>query len=230
MNILRSVAVLLSLALLAPLATAQEQKAEKKRPGAAAPDNPGQLLPQEVLDKLNLTDEQKEKVAKLRKDFEEKNKDAIDKMKESVAKAKETMEKARQDKDKDGFRKAGEQMREAAEAAQKLRKDLEGQLAGVLNDDQKKKLQEAAAAGKEGGRPGAAKPGERPGKGPAGKEAGSSFIPPQLQERLKLTDEQKEKLKQLDKEFAEKAKGILTDEQKKQLEEFKNGGPRKQKN
>lgn len=227
MNAIHSLALLLtSFALLVPLVAAEEQKAEKKRPAAGA-ENIGQILPQELLDKLNLSAEQKEKVAKLRKEFEDKNKDALDKVKESAAKAKETMEKARQDKDKDGFRKAGEQMREATEAVQKLRKDLEGQLSSVLNDDQKKKLQEAA--GKEAGRPSAPKPGERPGKGPAGREAGG-VIPPMLQERLKLTDEQKEKLKQLDKEFEEKAKGILTDEQKKQLDEFKKGGRRKDKN
>lgn len=215
--------VFLALVVCASLALGGEEQKPAKRPFAGAGAAPGQLLPQETLDRLNLNDEQKEKVAKVRKEFEDKNKDSLEKVKETMSKAKEAMEKARQDKDRDAARKVGEQLREANESMQKLRKDLQGQLSGVLNDEQKKKLEESFGdAG--GAKRGLAKPGERPGRGA---DAGAGFIPPALQEKLNLTAEQKDKLKQLQKEFEEKAKGVLTDEQKKQLEEARGGKRRK---
>lgn len=219
MNTARLFAVGLVISFLVPLTAAEaEKKPERKRPGA---EQPGQILPQEILEKLNLSSEQKDKVAKLRQDFEEKNKDSIDKVKESVAKIKETMEKARQDKDKEAFRQAAEKMRETLDTVHKLRKDFEGQLSGVLNDEQKKKMEDLRK--ESSARP---KPGERVG---TRKDPGNPLLPPGAQEKLQLSNEQKDKLNQLQKEFEEKATAVLTDEQKKQLEEFKKDTPRRKK-
>lgn len=222
MNTSRMFSVGLVISLMVPLTAAEaEKKPDRKRPGA---EQVGQILPQEVLEKLDLSAEQKEKVAKLRKDFEDKNKDSLDKVKESMSKIKETMDKARQDKDKEAFRQAGEKMRETMDTVHKLRKDFAGQLSGVLTDEQKNKVEEVHKEG--AGRPNPAKPGERPG---TRKNPGNSLLPPGAEEKLQLSGEQKDKLKQLQKEFEDKAAGVLTDEQKKQLEEFKKDGPRRKK-
>lgn len=218
MNATRMFSVGLAATLLVTLTAAeQEKKPERKR---ALPEQVGQIFPQEALEKLNLTAEQKDKIATLRKQFEEKNKEAIDKVKESMAKAKEMMEKARQDKDRDGFKQIGDKMRETMQTVQKLRQDFDGQLSPILTDEQKKKLEEA----RKDGQP--AKPGERLG---TRKEPGNFLLPPAAQEKLKLSDEQKDKLKQLQKEFEDKATGVLNEEQRKQLEEFKKDLPRRKK-
>lgn len=220
MNATRMFSVGLAATLLVTLTAAeQEKKPERKR---ALPEQLGQIFPQEALDKLNLTAEQKDKIATLRKQFEEKNKDAIDKVKENMAKAKDMMEKARQDKDREAFKQIGDKMRETMQTVQKLRQELDGQFSPILTDEQKKKLEEVRKDA--GGRP--AKPGERLG---TRKEPGNLLLPPAAQEKLKLSDEQKDKLKQLQKEFEDKATGVLNEEQKKQLEEFKKDQPRRKK-
>jgi hypothetical protein len=88
------------------------------------------------------------------------------------------------------------------------------------------------------GRRGPGGPGGRGGDGPGGRggpggpggppQPGLILAPP-LQDALKLTDEQKKQLDELQKEVDGKLAKILTDEQKKQLKEMKDnpgrGGP-----
>jgi Spy/CpxP family protein refolding chaperone len=55
-------------------------------------------------------------------------------------------------------------------------------------------------------------------------------MPPRLQETLKLTDDQKKAVAELQKEVDAKLDKILTDEQKKQLKEMRNRRPPRRDN
>jgi hypothetical protein len=76
----------------------------------------------------------------------------------------------------------------------------------------------------------------RPGAVPAimpFQQVGGQVIPPAAQQKLQLTDEQKKKIDDLQKEAEAKILAVLTDEQKKQYEQMKkpnavppNAGPR----
>jgi outer membrane protein assembly factor BamB len=80
-----------------------------------------------------------------------------------------------------------------------------------------------ASRGPRGG-PGRGGPG-RGGLGRGGAQPGQ-LMPAGAQERLQLTDEQKKRLAELQKEFDEQASKILTDEQKKQFKDMQQGGGR----
>jgi outer membrane protein assembly factor BamB len=77
-----------------------------------------------------------------------------------------------------------------------------------------------------GGRPGFGPPGGRPGRF-AGMPRPGQLVPSFLQNFLRLTDEQKKKLEELQKDAEGKLDAILTDEQKKKLKELRSnpGGP-----
>jgi Spy/CpxP family protein refolding chaperone len=99
------------------------------------------------------------------------------------------------------------QIQEKAEEARKVRKAYEAKVLDVLTAEQKKTFeQQATAAARRPAVPGSA--------------GASQLLAPALQERLNLTAEQKDKLKQLQKEFESKALQVLTEEQRKQYEEF----------
>jgi Spy/CpxP family protein refolding chaperone len=221
MNRLRGAVLGLGLGLvLAGLTWAEEKP---KRP----PDNPPvpldpipflqaqlPLLTPAMREKLKLTDEQKEKVEKIVKEFTSAQKKGAEKLHEA-------MEKARQDKNPEGFRKVGELVRETIEAAQKRRTQAEGKLKEVLTEEQKKTYEQLK---KElppfpGGQP--PFPGGTPPFFPGMMQVPGQILPPHLQQLLKLTPEQKEKLAKLQKEAEGKVMELLTDEQKKQLEEMK---------
>src|SRR5262249_37315319 len=73
-------------------------------------------------------------------------------------------------------------------------------------------------------RPGAPVPGGGPNVAPAWvplQQVGGQVIPPAAQQKLKLTDEQKKKIDELQKEVEAKILGVLTEEQKKQYEQLK---------
>jgi Spy/CpxP family protein refolding chaperone len=63
------------------------------------------------------------------------------------------------------------------------------------------------------------------GFGPGGPPKPGQILPPFAQETLKLTDEQKKQLADLQKDVDAKLAKILTDEQKKQLQEMRPMGP-----
>jgi hypothetical protein len=83
--------------------------------------------------------------------------------------------------------------------------------------------------GPPGGPGGFGPPGGRGGRGFGGPPQPGQILPPFLQDRLNLTAEQKEQLEGLQKEIDGKLAKILTEEQKKQLKEmregFRRGGP-----
>lgn len=193
----------------------ENKKPDKKRPEGG--QGAGPFSP-EVLEKLNLSDEQKEKLQKLRQELHEKRKAAENKSKEEKARLKEAMEKARQDNDSETVQRLQKEMDKLQEGMKKSHGDMENLLSGVLNDEQKKKLEEMKKS---------RKPGEQPGgKGPGHRDLrGGMLMHPQMQERLNLSDEQKQKIKQLQQELESKLQGVLTDEQKKKLEDMKKDGP-----
>jgi Spy/CpxP family protein refolding chaperone len=176
-------------------AQTQEQR-QPRRPGVQPGQLGGPLVPTGIEDKLKLTPEQKDKVAKIEKEF-------ADKAKENEIKLRDLMQKARADKD----RAALKQIQEKAEEARKVRKAYEAKVLDVLTAEQKKTFEQQSTGGA-----------RRPAV--PGSAGASQLLPPALQERLNLTAEQKEKLKQLQKEFESKALQVLTQEQRKQYEEF----------
>jgi hypothetical protein len=103
---------------------------------------------------------------------------------------------------------------------------------GVVTKDQLMAL--AAKLDEEYG-PGGGGPGGPGGRGPGGRGPGGpggfgppqpgQLLPPFLQEQLKLTADQKKQLEALQKEFDAKLDKVLTDEQKKQLKDFRENGP-----
>lgn len=173
--------------------------------GAAGP-----LVAEEVKEKLNLTADQKEKIAKIEKEFAEKTKDATSKLQEA-------MQKAIQDKDRAALQKIREQMQDV----QKVRGDFEAKVTAVLNAEQKQKFEEAQKTRRPiQVRPLPVQPFQRPGAGQ------NDLNSPQVQEKLNLTAEQKEKLEKIKKEFENKALEVLNAEQKQKFEELKKETPR----
>jgi len=189
-------------AMLADARPDDEKKGKRKggeRPGFQVSQLAGPLVSSELADKLKLSDDQKDKVAKLQKEFEEMTKPVADKLKELREKAK------------DKGREAFQELRTQTEALRKTRGEFEDKVKVVLNDDQKKTFED------ESKRQAAAAPGGRPG---GGGQPGNLFSA-QVQEKLGLNAEQKEKLDKIKKELDTKSLEVLTDEQKKKLEEIK---------
>lgn len=195
MNRIRNVLLGLAVSLAASswLLAGDEQQ-PRKRPLAGGDQVGGPLVPKAIEEKLNLSADQKDKIAKIEKEFADKTKDTDSKIKEMMA-------KARQDKDRAAMKKILEQVAEA----RKVRTTYETQVQALLTPEQKKVLEQASAG--------------RPGR--SGRPEGGQLLPQLFQGRLDLTAEQKEKLQQLQKEFEGKALQVLTEEQRKKIEEFK---------
>src|SRR5262249_32309872 len=119
-----------------------DKGAKRERPRSDVRERFGQLLSPEVEEKLKLTGDQKEKVAKLQKDFTDKRKDALDKLRDGFDKARAAVQKARQDKDRDAMRQALQDMRTQYQDFQKLRDEFDTKLTALLTDDQKKQFDE----------------------------------------------------------------------------------------
>jgi Spy/CpxP family protein refolding chaperone len=167
----------------------------------------GGLLSSEAVEKLKLTAEQKEKYTKIEDEFKEKQKGSREKIRDAI-----------QSKDKDKIQEAIQGLRTDGEM---LRSDYLAKVEALLTAEQKKTFADVkndqprrgfggGIPGLPGGRPGSTLP-VVPGK----------VLPNELQEKLKLTDEQKSKVGKLQKELEDKILGVLTDEQKKQYEELK---------
>jgi len=159
----------------------------------------GSLLSAEALEKLKLSAEQKEKYTKFDEEYKDKAKANGEKIREAF-----------QSKDKD---KIAEAMQSLRTEGQKLREDYLAKVEGFLNSDQKKTFDEVKAQ----------RPGGFGGFGGRGGAPGQ-VLSPGLQDRLKLSDEQKKKVEDLQKDLDNKINGILNDEQRKQLDEIKKGG------
>jgi len=165
------------------------------RPGIAGA---GALLPPDAVEKLKLMGDQKDKYANIEQAYKESYK-ALD----------TKMQDARKDADR-------AKVRELMTEAETLRKDTLSKVEGFLTADQKKVLDEV----KQLRRPG---PGAAPIRG--GAPAVGQILPAAAQERLKLNDEQRKKVDELQKDLETKLLNLLTEEQKKQYEELKKGTP-----
>jgi Spy/CpxP family protein refolding chaperone len=209
MNRFRCLALGTGLALVVILAgvdpTEGQDRAQKRPIQGVGRGATGPLVSAELQEKLTLSKEQKEKIEKIAKEFAEKSKDVEAKMKEARA-------KAMQDKDRAALQKV-------VEAAQKVRSEYEDKVKTVLNDDQKKKFDEGKQAG--------GRPGVRPGVRPAIRlgDAKPDLASKDVQEKLVLTAEQKEKLETLRKEYEAKSVELLTKKQKEEFEELKKQAP-----
>jgi Spy/CpxP family protein refolding chaperone len=193
-----------------------DSKGEKKGKGFGRIGETRALVAPEVLDKLKLTDEQKDKVAKLDKEFQEKDK-------ETFGKARDALRKAAQDKDREALKKIFEDMRDSREKATKLREDYQGKVAALLTTEQKKTFDEAKGASRPSFGQGLARRPEAPAA-----NTGTTGILAKL-DRLNLSDDQKAKVAQLQKELEAKVKDVLTDDQKKKLDDAQKDQPRRRR-
>src|SRR5262249_26451691 len=103
-----------------------------------------------------------------------------------------------------------------------FQKEVDPKFDKILNDDQKKRLKGGFAFG--GPPPGGGGPG-RGGPGPGGPPQPGQLVPSFMQNTLKLTDDQKKQLAEMQKEVDTTLDKVLTDEQKKQFKEPQGGGP-----
>jgi Spy/CpxP family protein refolding chaperone len=185
----------------------------------------GPLVPDSVQDKLSLTADQKEKVAKLQKEFDEKSKETTEKVRKEI-------QEAIQNQDFQSLGGLTQKMQEV----QKIRTDYEGKVKALLTDDQKKTYETALKDRPMGGLGGFGGFGGGGGFGGAGGGGFGGFggartqTPKELtsadvQDKLNLTKEQKDKIAKLKKEFEEQTQNVLTDEQKKKFEEIKKEQP-----
>jgi len=163
----------------------------------------GPLLTERDMQELKLSDTQKATVEKLVKEFDDKQKETLDK-------ARDAVRNAGQDPDK--RREALQKMTEASAEVRKLREDFVGKVKAVLDETQKKKAEEIFQ--RRPNRP------DRPAFQLRNPNLGQ-ILPQAAQDRLELTDKQKEELKKIQKEVDEKLNKLLTEEQKKKLEEMK---------
>jgi Spy/CpxP family protein refolding chaperone len=224
MKLFRGIALLALVALTASLAVADEPKKDdqkkaqpKGRGGQLQPDRilgqfGGPLLSADGLEKLKLTDEQKKQYDKIEAEYKDKQKDLLAKVRESV-----------QGGNAQGITEA---LRNLRGDQQKLRNDYLAKVEGTLTDEQKKTFADVKKEqpGRGRGAGGLQLP-NLPGRNAPTPPVGD-VLSKAAQEKLKLTDEQKKKLDELQKETETKLNSILTDEQKKHLEELKKDASR----
>jgi hypothetical protein len=157
------------------------------------------LIPAASFEKLMLTKEQKADYDKINEEFRKKVKDLF---------APPTP-----DTDPRKFM-------QSMEARMKLRPDYLAKVEKLLTDDQKKTFAQLPRFG-----PGTfAPPIFMPPMNPFGPQVGAAFLPLDAQQRLKLTDDQKKKVADLQKELETKILEVLTAEQKKAFEDMKKRG------
>ncbi len=162
------------------------------------------LLSADALDKLKLTADQKTKYDAINSEYTDKQKGNMEKIREAF-----------QSKDAEKIKSATETLRADG---QKLRTEYLAKVEPILTADQKKIFEEVKA--------------QQPGRGGFGGAGGfgggtpGTVLSSGMQDRLKLTDEQKKKVEDLQKEIDGKLNNILNEDQRKQLDEIKKGGGR----
>lgn len=158
MKLSRTIIAVLAAALVTTVASAQDKPEQKGPPGGGRGHHGGGmrgLLPPELVEKLNLTPEQKSKYDELQKGFE---KDAAQYRTDHQIDF-EAMKKARESKDEAAMKKFGEQMKGMMD----IRKGYMDKLEAVLNDQQKGTLKEAREKMMQRGGPRGEGKGPRPG-------------------------------------------------------------------
>jgi Spy/CpxP family protein refolding chaperone len=182
---------------------AQLQRGQFQKGQFQLPFGGGGLLSQDALDKLKLTADQKEKYDKIAAEYGEKQKASGEKIREAF-----------QSKDADKIREALQGLRTDAD---KVRTEYLGRVESLLTAEQKTTFNEVKnqrgrfGVGGLGGFGGPAIPGQ--------------VLSPRIQAELGLTDDQKAKVEAAQKEAESKIMNILTEDQRKKLDELKKAGP-----
>ena len=158
-----------------------------------------------VLDQLNLTDDQKQKLDQIKGDFDKKTADQREKMRTGMEEVRKYRD-ANPD-DREGMRK---KMQDAMGDGAGLRDAYQGyvtEVKGVLNEEQLKKFNELMPQGGMAGGPAGAA-GQRMAAG----LVGLAFLGLDMQtmQDLKLTPEQQDKVKGLAQTYAEELKQLQT--------------------
>ncbi len=160
------------------------------------------LVSPEGIEKLRLTADQKEKFAKIDTEFKDQTKSAQETMRNAIKDA---------GRDREKFKEATDKLEAATK---KSREDGLAKFESILTAEQKKVL--VQVKDEQPRRPAI---GVRPIQPIVGGQG--QLIPPGVQARLQLTDEQKKQIEAIQKEAEAKALKVLTDEQRKQYEAFK---------
>jgi hypothetical protein len=160
----------------------------------------GDLLSAKAVEKLALSKEQKADYDKIADEYKAKKKEFQDKLTDIIKAPDPNALKAH------------------FEAQQKLRPDYLSKVEKLMTDEQKKTL---ATVRNEFPGININVPAFPPPLHPFGPAVGAQFLPAEAQKQLKLTDDQKKKVDELQKELETKIMGLLTDEQKKAFEEMK---------
>lgn len=191
-------------ALIAVVAPASAQRVQVQ-PGGFPGRAGTSLLSADALEKLKLTADQKDLYAKIETEFKEKSKQAQEKFRDEI--------KALRDREK--YKEAMEKLQGDTK---KIRVDALEKMEKALTADQKAVF---AQVKQEQPRvnPGIVRP-----ILPFGGGVGQ-ILPPGAQQRLKLTDDQKKQIDNIQKEVEAKILKVLTEEQKKQFEEMKKAIP-----
>jgi Spy/CpxP family protein refolding chaperone len=160
-----------------------------------------ELLSAKALERLKLTKEQRADYDKLEEEFKKKQREAQGKVFDP-SKAPDPAA-----------------IKDSFEAMRKVRPEYLAKVEKLLNEDQKKTLEQIR--GEVGFGQGGFTPLFPQVPGPLGHVVGAPFLPAEAQKKLNLTDDQKKKVDELQKELESKIMGLLTDEQKKAFEEMK---------
>jgi hypothetical protein len=165
-----------------------------------------ELISAKGLERLAFSKEQKTGFDKINDDFRKTQKDLSNKMLEAM-------------------KSDPASARESFEAIRKLRPDYLTKVEALLTDEQKTSFQEIRREAPAGG--------FGPGPGPdvrppflGGPPRSGQFLPVDVQQRLKLSDDQRKQINDLQKELEAKILKVLTEEQRRQFEEMrKQTGP-----
>jgi hypothetical protein len=162
------------------------------------------LLTPEAVEKLKFTDKQKESYTKIETDYKDKSKTAQEKFRTDIQGVR----------DREKYKEALDKMQADTK---KAREDSLAKIEPLLTADQKTVFAEVKNQQPQPGRI------VRP--LPIGGVGGGigQVLPPAVQQRLQLTDEQKKQIEAIQKETEAKILKVLTDEQKKQLDTIKKG-------
>lgn len=194
-----TVGVLATCGLTAP---AYGQRIEiQPLPGRLGVETP--LLSADGLQKLKLTAEQKEKYDKIETTYKDAARSAQQKFRDDI--------KGLRDREK--YKEASDKLQSDTT---KARTDALGKVEPILTAEQKTVF--ATIKDQKPQLPGGI---VRP--IPVGGGGVGQILPPGIQQRLQLTDEQKQKLEAIQKEAEAKLMKVLTEDQKKQLENMKKG-------
>jgi Spy/CpxP family protein refolding chaperone len=135
---IRALFLALCASLTLPLARAQDHSLAP--PNDRRPDQFQNMTSQLLLDldaRLHLTDEQKAKLVKIKKEFQYKHRDELKQLRQDVKRVQQSLQQARQNKNALAVSDARGQVQALRRAAEKLRAEFERQLREILSDAQK---------------------------------------------------------------------------------------------